>query len=171
MPLQIMQHQMILHLDTPELKLYSDPTLQLMVVQACGFVPTDVYRYGLSLATSIAIEKQYVFWLVNNREGGIISPADQIWATEVNAPLLAKESCIRKMAFIEPKDLHSKFILEDMMNKVSGTYPFEMQFFDEVSNAHAWFLDTEVTAFGTSATSYSETAAPIAPSSPPLSGI
>jgi hypothetical protein len=142
---------MTYHLDTPELKVYSDPSLQLMIIQAFGLVPTDVYRHGLSLATRIAIEEQYLFWLVNNREGGIISPTDQIWATEVNAPLLAQDSCIRKMAFIEPGDLHSKFILEDMMNKVSDIYPFGMQFFDEVSNAYSWFLDTEVTPFGTSA--------------------
>lgn len=140
---------MILHLNTPELKIYSDSSLHLLVIQACGTIPTDIYRHGLSLATSIAIEEKSLFWLVNNLEGGVVSPADQIWATEVNAPQLGEESSIRKMAFIEPKDLHSKIILENMMDKAREFFPFEMQFFEDVPSAHAWFRDTEATEFAT----------------------
>lgn len=141
------------YLDTPELKVYSNTSLKLIVLQASGIVPTTVYRRGLSLATEIAIKEQYFFWLVNNLEGGIITPEDQIWATEVNAPQLAKESAIRKMAFIEPKDLHSKLILEDMMDNVGGLFPFEMQFFGDLVSAHAWFRDKEATVFRTAAPS------------------
>ncbi|RDV16225.1 hypothetical protein DXT99_06025 [Pontibacter diazotrophicus] len=141
------------YLDTPELKVYSNTSLKFIVLQASGVVPSDIYRQGLSLATEIAIKEQLLFWLVNNREGGIITPADQIWANEVSAPLLAKGSCIRKMAIIEPKDLHSKIILEDMMDKARDVFPFEMQFFGDVPSAHAWFLDTEATVFRTAAVS------------------
>ncbi|MFD2999592.1 hypothetical protein ACFS7Z_04405 [Pontibacter toksunensis] len=140
---------MTLYLDTPALKVYADESLQLIVIQANGTVPTATYRHGLSLATEIAIERKFPFWLVNNREGGIITPEDQIWATEVNAPRLAEESAIRKMALIEPKDLHSKLILEDLMDNVRDIYPFEMQFFEDVPSAHAWFRDTEATVFRT----------------------
>lgn len=152
MPLQASLQQKTYYLDTPQLKVYSVPALNLLVVQANGVVPSAIYRQGLTLATRVAIKEQFHFWLVNNREGGIITPADQIWATEVHAPLLAKESAIRKMAFIEPKDLHSKLILEDMMNKAREVYPFEMQFFDDILSACSWFADTGATEFRTSTT-------------------
>lgn len=153
MPLQATLQQKIFHLDTPELKVYSVPALRLMVVQAGGIVPSAVYRHGLSLATQIAVKEKFLFWLVNNREGGVITPEDQIWATEVNAPQLAKESAIRKMALIEPKDMHSKLILEDMMDKTNDIFPFEMQFFDDVLSACAWFQDAAATDFETAAPS------------------
>lgn len=133
------------HLDAPELKVYSNALLKLMVIQACGVVPTEVYRCGLSLATEVALEEQIFFWLVNNREGGIITPSDQIWANEVNAPLLAKAPFLKKMAFIEPKDVHSKIILEDLMDKARDIFPFEMQFFEDVPAAYSWFLDNAAT--------------------------
>ena len=142
--------QMIHHTKTPELKVYSDPSLQLMVVQASGIVPSAVYRHGLSLATEIAIKEKSLFWLVNNLEGGIITSEDQVWATEVNAPILATKSSIRKMAFIEPRDLYSKFILEDMMNIARNIFSFEMQFFEDVPSALAWFRDTVATEFNNS---------------------
>ena len=140
---------MVSYFNTPELKVFSDPALQLVVVQSRGAIPSAVYRRGLSIATAIALKEQSLFWLVNNLEGGIIAPEDQIWATEVNAPKLAKESAIRKMAFIEPKDLHSKLILEDMMDNVKDIYHFEMQFFEDIESAKAWFWDTEATEFRT----------------------
>lgn len=143
--------EITVYLDTPELKVSANPFLKLIIIQACGVVPTDIYRHGLSLATEIAIKEELLYWLVNNRESGIITTEDQIWASEVNAPLLAKESSIRKMAFIEPKDLHSKIILEDMMDKARGIFPFEMQFLEDVASAHSWFLDTEATFFRTAA--------------------
>ncbi|WP_162051849.1 hypothetical protein [Pontibacter pamirensis] len=145
--------EITVYLDTPELKVYTNTSLKLLVIQASGVVPSAIYRHGLSLATEVAIEKQLLFWLVNNRESGIITTADQIWANEVSAPLLAKDSFIRKMAFIEPKDLHSKIILEDMMDKARDVFPFEMQFFGDVPSAHAWFLDTGATEFRTDADS------------------
>lgn len=145
--------EITVHLDTPELKVYTNTSLKIIALQASGIVPSAVYRHGLSLATEVAIKEQLHFWLVDNLEGGIITPEDQIWATEVNAPQLAKESSIRKMALIEPKDLHSKLILEDMMDNVKNVYSFEMQFFGDLASAHAWFQDTGATVFRTAAQS------------------
>ncbi|GAB3532262.1 hypothetical protein GCM10027443_15770 [Pontibacter brevis] len=152
--------EVTVYLDTPELKIYTNSSLKLLVIQASGIVPSEIYRHGLSLATKIAIEEKLSFWLVNNKEGGIITPADQIWATEVNAPQLATESSIRKMAFVEPMDFHSKIILEDMMDKVKNVFPFEMQFFDDVAGAHSWFQDNQATVFRTAVSS------PVIPTGP-----
>ena len=61
MLLPIPAQQLAFHFDAPELKVYSDTSLKLMVLQACGVVPTEIYRYGLSLATEIAIKEQFCF--------------------------------------------------------------------------------------------------------------
>lgn len=145
--MQTKQQQTTVYLDTPELKVYTDLFLNVVVIQGHGVVSSTVYRHGLSLAAKIAIREQLLYWMVNNRDGGIITPEDQIWTSDVVAPQLASESCIRKMAFIEPKDCHSKIILEDMMNKARDIFPFEMQFFEDTLNARSWFMDTQATAF------------------------
>ncbi|PRY07373.1 hypothetical protein CLV24_12322 [Pontibacter ummariensis] len=145
MPLSGLRQDIIY--STPELLVCVYPSLQLLVIQANGFVPSAVYREGLTRATDTAIEQRLLYWLVNNKAGGIITPADQIWANEEHAPYLGSHSCIRKMAFIEPGDLHSKLILEDMMDKARDIYPFAMQFFEEVQDALEWFTDTSSISF------------------------
>ncbi|TPE44491.1 hypothetical protein [Pontibacter mangrovi] len=129
----------------PELLIYTDPANQVLVVQANGVVPSHTYRQGMQLATDEAINKRYTFWLINNRAGGIITPNDQIWANEVTVPQLAAQSCITKMAIIEPEDLLSHIILEGMMDKARESVPFEMQFFERVENAYEWFRDGQGT--------------------------
>ncbi|MCX2741103.1 STAS/SEC14 domain-containing protein [Pontibacter anaerobius] len=134
----------VILLSEPKLMIYTEPEHQLMVVQANGEVPSATYRSGLQLATDEAIEKGLQYWLVNNKAGGIITPADQNWANEVIAPLLAHKSRIRKMALIEPEDVVSHLILESMMDSARSIFPFEMQFFGKVEDAYEWFRDSEV---------------------------
>jgi hypothetical protein len=127
----------------PELMIYTEPEHQLMVVQANGVVPSTIYRQGMQLATEEAISKQLKYWLVNNKAGGIISPADQIWANEVTVPELSAKSAITKMALIQPADTLSQIILEGMMDEAQAIVPFEMQFFEKLEDAYAWFKDTD----------------------------
>ncbi|GAB3811125.1 hypothetical protein GCM10028895_00990 [Pontibacter rugosus] len=49
------------------------------------------------------------------------------------------------MAFIEPEDIYSKIILEDLMDRAREMFLFEMQFFKEVKNAYTWFRDSSAT--------------------------
>ncbi|WP_276497309.1 hypothetical protein [Pontibacter litorisediminis] len=126
----------------PELVIYTEPEHQLMVVQANGVVPSGVYRRGMRIAIDEAINKQLKYWLVNNKAGGIISPADQIWANEVVMPQLAHKSALVKMALIEPADVLSQLILEGMMDEARHITPFEMQFFDRLKDAYMWFRET-----------------------------
>lgn len=125
----------------PRLLIYTVPSDQLMVVQANGQVPSAVYRQGMQLATEEAISKQLKFWLINNKAGGVISPEDQNWANEVTVPQLAQNSTIIKMAVIEPEDILSHIILENMMDQARDVAPFEMQFFEEIEDAYQWFKD------------------------------
>ncbi len=131
-------------LNEPELLIYMVPEQQLMVVQANGVVPSATYRKGLQTATDEAIERRLKYWLINNKAGGIVTPADQIWANEVNAPQLAYQSAIVKMAIIEPEDVLSQLILEGMMDEGRNIFPFEMQFFEKVEDAYVWFRDSDL---------------------------
>ncbi|WP_439883401.1 hypothetical protein ACSX1A_09530 [Pontibacter sp. MBLB2868] len=135
----------IIYFNTPELCIFEVPSLYLIVIQANGEVPTHIYREGLSMAAEVTIEKCLHFWLINNKVQGIISPADQIWTNEVIAPQLAHHSCIKKMAFIRPMDMLSLIILENIMDQARDIVPFEMQFFDHISNVINWFQDTSAT--------------------------
>ncbi|GHA79031.1 hypothetical protein [Pontibacter akesuensis] len=100
----------------------------------------------MDTAVEVAIQKQLPYWLVDNKEGGIITTEDQIWAGEVLVPRIAYESSVRKMALVEPVDVHSKLILEDMMDKAQSIFDFEMQFFQEKEIAYIWFKDSLSTA-------------------------
>lgn len=138
-----MAESRVILFDEPEFMIYIEPELQLIVLQANGVVPSAKYRKGLQLATDKAIEKRLKYWLVNNKAGGVITPADQDWANEVNVPQLAYKSSIIKMAFIEPEDVLSQLILEGMMDKAKDIFPFEMQFFDDITHAYEWFKDSQ----------------------------
>ena len=138
----MLEPKLILY-NTPRLLIYTVPNDQLMVVQANGQVPSNVYRQGLQLATDEAISKQLKFWLINNKAGGVISPEDQDWANEVTVPQLAQRSAIIKMAVIEPDDTLSHIILESMMDQARDIAPFEMQFFEKIEDAYQWFKDTD----------------------------
>jgi hypothetical protein len=78
---------------------------------------------------------------VNNEISGIISTEDQIWTNEVIAPKIVTETKISKMAFIQPEDIYSIIILEDLMNNAKEVFPFEMMFFDKRDDAIQWFID------------------------------
>ncbi|SFU96823.1 hypothetical protein SAMN04487941_3746 [Pontibacter akesuensis] len=134
------------HFNTPSLTIYEDTAAKLIVVNAHGVVPSAVYRKGMDTAVEVAIQKQLPYWLVDNKEGGIITTEDQIWAGEVLVPRIAYESSVRKMALVEPVDVHSKLILEDMMDKAQSIFDFEMQFFQEKEIAYIWFKDSLSTA-------------------------
>ncbi|MFD2515272.1 hypothetical protein ACFSRY_15475 [Pontibacter locisalis] len=140
MPLKGLQQ--ITQFHSPKLTIIEVPLLQLVVVQAYGEVPSRMYRQGLQIAVATAAEKKLKYWLVNNKKGGIITPADQIWSNEVIAPRIAHETSIRKMAFIEPEDVLSAVILENMMDEAKDIFPFEMQFFGCLDSAISWFRDS-----------------------------
>ncbi|ARS34452.1 hypothetical protein CA264_02780 [Pontibacter actiniarum] len=127
----------------PKLNVYVTPALRVLTIQPKGNVPSAIYRAGMTAAAETAINSKLLHWLVNAKAGGIVTPADQIWTSDVIAPRLAAASCVRKMAFVEPDDLHTKLILEDMMNKASDLFSFEMQFFAHAQDALVWFTDTE----------------------------
>ncbi|MDX5480736.1 MAG: STAS/SEC14 domain-containing protein [Hymenobacteraceae bacterium] len=139
--MSVLPPQRITYFDTPDLSVHVDLSRKLMVVQGKGMVSSTNYRKGLSLAIELAKKEQLLFWLVNNRLGGIISTEDQMWACEVANPKIAHETQIIKMALIEPADTFSKLILEDLVNKAWELFPFEMQFFEREQDALAWFED------------------------------
>ncbi|WP_377470564.1 hypothetical protein [Pontibacter silvestris] len=132
----------MVHLSSAETTVSHDPELQILHLTSRGNISSSLYRLGLTTALQVTQKENLHYWITDNLEAAYISPTDQDWFNEVIAPALANSTDLKKMALIEPKDVYNRMILEEMIEMFMHTFPFPMQFFNDVPSAIEWFHDS-----------------------------
>lgn len=111
---------------------------KLVFTQYHGFTPTEELRKVLSLGLNLIRTKDVELALGDNREMKVIRPADQEYINNVWFPEFLKSSRIRKSATLESTDIFNRMATENILSKIEGLIPFEIQYFDSLEKACQW---------------------------------
>lgn len=111
---------------------------KLVFTQYHGFTPSDELRKILDLSLVLLSTKEVELGLGDNRDMKVIRPADQDYINNVWFPRFLKLSKIRKSATIESTDIFNRMATENILTKIEGRIPFEIQYFDSLETACEW---------------------------------
>jgi hypothetical protein len=111
---------------------------KLTFTQYHGFTPSEELRKVLNLSLELIANHEVELSLNDNRNMKVIRPADQEYINNVWFPQFLKLSKIRKSATIESTDIFNKMATENILTKIEGLIPFEIQYFDSIENACKW---------------------------------